>query len=231
MHHHFDLSYNTCVVYIEKEIILVRKSVNNATRATKVIRMIQRNGLTWKEVSTEMKLSVSYLQQILRSYYKSEKAYNNLLAKGRANKKAKKVVESASPKPKKVKPKEIIVVETGYLLNVGPERVLDANLDAYIPYFCIKELQHLLDSPKATETANKVLSLYYRTHFVRPINSWQNDVLFEEPPYCVKPRSYGVVTLCCHLWSMGYAINLLTNSREIEELVNLQGIDVTVVRS
>lgn len=205
------------------------KTNNNATRAKKAIKMINA-GASWEQVCEALHLCKSYIQKIVKSTYKTEKGYNNLLAKAKANKKAideaTRILGATTKSDSEVDDvKEVVVLETGYLLNKGIEGLTG---EFFIPYFCIKELEKLTHS---YGDAEKVLNMVYGMRTITPINLRGREELFEEPSEPVKIRSYGVVAVCCYLWSKGYHVRLLTNSREIEKLANEQGIeDIEVVK-
>lgn len=207
------------------------KTSNNETRVKKAINMINC-GATWNQVCEALNLSKGYIQKIVKRTYKTEKGYNNLLAKAKANKKA--INEAASAitdtesNCKKNNVKEVVVVETGYLLNKGYEGILEEGLELFIPYFCIKELEKLT---YCLRDAEPIINMLYRTNAITPINLWGKEQLFEEPSESVKDRTYGVVAVCCYLWNKGYHVRLMTNSREIEKLANEQGTNgICVVR-
>lgn len=203
---------------------MVKKSVNNQTRAIKIRKLIGA-GSTWEECSNAIGLSVGYLQGITRSSYKNEKAYNNLLAKARANKKAreeeKKVIGADTEEVK-----EVILLETGYILERGIDAILDESLDLFIPFFNIKELEKLSHSYEAAE---KFLTVFYSSRRITSLNLKGREEVFEELPFPVKDRTFGVVAAACYLWAMGYRVRVLTNSIEIESMVKAQGSDEIAV--
>ena len=202
------------------------KSMNNATRASKTIRMIN-GGATWEDVADALDLSVAYVQRIVKENYKREKSYNNLLAKAKANKKAKAeaetIIATEEDAPQKVK--EAIVVETGYLFDRDVEDL--EGEDVFLPAFCVKELEKLRPS---YEVAGQVLAKIRVSRIFTTLNLRNREEIFEYPNYFVKDRSVGVIACCCYLWARGYKVKLLTNSREIEELAMIQGISIDVTR-
>lgn len=122
---------------------------------------------------------------------------------------------------------EVIVVETGYLLSVGVAGLLEQSLDIYMPLFCLRELEKMATnaskiSNSNTKTARELLTVIHSTHRINFVNL-KEEVLFEEPNFELrKLRSYGVVSLCCHLYSHGKTVRLLSNSQEIDKLAELQ---------
>lgn len=209
------------------------KSVSNETRAKKIIRMVNASGMTWEEISEALGLSIKYIQLLARKHYKTETGYKKLLDKARVNKKAKakvkavRLITPVSEAESKKEEREVIVTETGYLLCTGASKILSEELDVYIPFFCVKELEKL---SRDSAVAEEVLKMHYSTERMTSINLKGREVLFEEPRKSVKDRTMGVVALCCYLWSMDYRVRLLTNSKEIQELAEMQGIDISVVK-
>ena len=93
----------------------------------------------------------------------------------------------------------------------------------------LKELKKLTN---CYESAEELLGLYYNGHQpMNVVNLKGREFLFVEPTRPVKDRTYGVTAVCCYLWSEGFKVTLMTNSREIENLVNEQGIGgLTIVK-
>lgn len=211
----------------------MRKSMNNETRATIAICMINKEGATWEDVGTFLGLSDGYCQQIVREHYKGDTSYkmytyNRLLVKARENKKIKTKKELDKIEEDKMSPKKVVVVETGYLIENGIRAIEEEALDMYIPSFNIRELEKL---SKAIQIAEDILLMYHSTNNLISINLRGEEEIFKKPMSQMKDRSIGVVALCCHLWTKGYKVILKTNSREIEELAKMQDIDIDIVRT
>ena len=208
----------------------MKKSANIKTKVLKAIRMIN-HGATWDEVSEALELSIGYIQAKVKEHYKNPNNYNKLLAKARENKKRKeeeaKILEAESKVDDKKETKNVVVViETGYLMNKGV-KALKSKQDIFIPYFNVKELEKLTN---ASAVASEVLKEIYGKRAVTCIKLNQDETVFEKPVREMKNRSYGVVAVACYLWASGYHVKLLTNSREIEELAQLQDIGIEVER-
>lgn len=201
----------------------VNKSRNNETRAAKAIKMIN-GGKTWEDVSEYLGLSIPYIQKLIREHYTRAKNYNNLLKKARENKSKQKKVAEILPEPIE----EALVVDTGYLMEVGIS-ALNQACPLYIPKFCLIELEKLSANYKI---AKDILIAIHSTHSTQVINLRGNEVLFEEPSTPVKDRTKGIVAVATHLWCLFPNVRILTNSREVEILANEQncGINVTYVR-
>lgn len=198
---------------------------NNEKIANKAINMIN-GGASWEQVCKNLYFCKSYIQKIIKGTYKTEKDYNNLLAKAKANKKAideaSRVIIDTESDSEEDEVKEVIVVETGYLMKKGVEGITGENLDIFIPHFCIRELEKLAKSHKI---AKKVLLMFCETITITPINLMRREEILEKPAGPAKIRTYGVVAVCCYLWRKGYRVRLLTNSREIERMANEQCIE------
>lgn len=223
------------------------RTMNNETRAKKAISMIYNDDIkaTWEDVAEVLKLSVSYCRKIVREHYKSETAYNKLLAKARENARLKKAVEkmvSVEVKADEAKAnteikaddesdaegrKTVVLVETGYMLEVGLPGILNESLEVFMPSFNLKELEKLT---RSSQIAEEILKFYYGTHRITAVNLDGKEALFSQPAELVKPRTIGVVAAACHLWANDYRVILKTNSKEVERLAKQQGIDIDVVR-
>lgn len=228
------------------------RTMSNETRAKKMIYMIYNENATWEDVAEALKLCVSYCRKIVREHYKSETAYNKLLAKARENARHKKeadelisVVEVGADEAEvklddefdvlsEVKHqhlveerKNVVLMETGYMLDVGLSGIMNESLDVFMPAFNIKELEKLT---RSIQVAEEILTLYYSTYRITPVHLEGKEELFNQPVELVKPRTIGVVAVACHLWANNYKVILKTNSKEVERLAKQQGIDIDVVR-
>lgn len=203
------------------------KSISNETKAKKIIKMINAFDMTWEEISESLKLTIRYCQSLARKQYKTTTGYNKLLAKARANKKAKASRKIRTDTEAEKEKKEVVVTETGYLLCTGASGILSEELDVYIPLFCVKELMKLSESESG---AKKILNMYHVEKRMTSINLKGREKLLKEPSKPVKDRTKGVVALCCYLSSKNYRVRLLTNSKDIEQLAEMQGIDISVVK-
>lgn len=179
------------------------------------------HGATWEEISSKMGYSITHLQRTVKATYTNVKWYYKLLEKARANKTAKESVENNFNTIH-----EVVVVETGYLLERGVNGLLGHCLQVFIPSFCIRELENL---SKTYPVASEVLTAYWATTSVNAINLTGKEVLYKEPAIPVKSRSYGIVAVAVELESQRKKVRLFTNSREIQRLANEQGCDIDVV--
>lgn len=228
----------------------MKKTMNNETRARKAINMIYNAMATWEDVAEVLQLSVSYCRKIVREHYKSETAYNKLLAKARENERLKKEadkmisveVDADEVKADEAKAntevkaddesdaegrKTVVLVETGYMLDVGLPGILNESLDVFMPSFNLKELEKLT---RSSQIAAEILKCYYGTYRITAVNLDGKEALFSQPAELVKPRTIGVVAAACHLWANDYRVILKTNSKEVERLAKQQGIDIDIVR-
>ena len=211
------------------------KAMSVETRAKKAIDMIRNNSATWERAAEDLDYSVSHIRKIVKEHYKTETGYKKLCNIAKSNKanlkRANAVAFNADPEDLLENTKvatEVVVVETGYLLDNGMASLVEMGLDVYIPAFCIKELEHMVDSYSAAE---ELLTLYWSTHLITSINLRGHEVLRVDPIIPVKARSKGVVATAVELDSLGLKVRLLTNSREIEELAIQQGCNIDVVRT
>lgn len=180
----------------------MEKTMAKKTRLLKTVNMIN-TGSTWSEVEQEFKVTRAYLQKLLRDdYYKTETGYNNLLARARQNEKEK-------------RSKTVIVSETGALFR-GFD--IPRGVKVMIPRFCKKEVwkhafhngvkaQDVINNPKFTWVQREQEFLNVRA---------------EKGSF--KPRTVGIVALCCRLIKEGFAVRCITTSREISELAKLQNL-------
>lgn len=202
----------------------MKKTMNKETKGKKIIHMINREGADWLDVSKALGHTVQYCQKLARSQYKTETGYNKLLAKAKANKKAK---EEAKKLLELNKPTvtEVVVTETGYLMTVGVDGIEKISSDIYVPRFCIKEMEKLA---RESSVAEEVVKYYFESREITAINLKGREELFVEPQEYLKDRSLGVVALCYFLWLRGYNVRLLTTSKEIRELAKLQNLGILI---
>lgn len=219
----------------------MKKTMSKATMSKRAISMIYNEMATWEDVAEALKLSVSYCRKIVKEHYKSENAYNKLLAKARENARLKKEadklisvevdvdeveVDTEVKADDESMRKQVVLVETGYMLDVGLPGILNESLDVFMPSFNLKELDKLT---RSVHTAEEILTFYYSTYRITPIHLDGKEKLFCQPVELVKPRTIGVVAAACHLWENNYKVILKTNSKEVESLAKQQGIDIDVV--
>ena len=227
---------------------MMKRTMSNETRATRAIKMIYNAMATWEDVAEVLKISVSHCRKIVREHYKSKTAYNKLLAKARENARLKKEADKlisvevdadevktdeaevdtevkADDESKTEERKQVVLVETGYMLDVGLPEILNESLDVFMPSFNLKELEKLT---RSVQVAEEILTLYYSTYRITPVQLKEEE-LFSKPVELVKPRTVGVVAAACHLWANNYRVVLKTNSKEVERLAKQQGIDIDVV--
>ena len=126
--------------------------------------------------------------------------------------------------------KEVILAETGYLMEIGFDSILESGQDVFVPYFCINELKKI---SKSDLTAVDLLKTFWKTEKIGAVDiRWQEE-LKVIPNYSVKNRSWGIVATAIFLIEeMEYKVHLFTNSSEIVALAKLQycGIDVVKVK-
>ena len=226
----------------------MKRTMSNETRATRANKMIYNAMATWEDVAEVIKFSVTHCRKIVREHYKSKTAYNKLLAKARENARLKKEADKlisvevdadevktddaevdtevkADDESKTEERKQVVLVETGYMLDVGLPGILNESLDVFMPSFNLKELEKLT---RSVQVAEEILTLYYSTYRITPVQLKEEE-LFSKPVELVKPRTVGVVAAACHLWANNYRVVLKTNSKEVERLAKQQGIDIDVV--
>ncbi len=227
----------------------MKKTMSKETMTKRAISMIYNEMATWEDVAEALKLSVSYCRKIVKEHYKSETAYNKLLAKARENARLKKEADKlisvevdademktdeaevdtevkADDESKTEERKQVVLVETGYMLDVGIPGILNESLDVFMPSFNLKELEKLT---RSVQVAEELLTFYYSTYRITPIHLDGKEKLFSQPVELVKPRTIGIVAVACHLWNNNYKVILKTNSKEVESLAKQQGIDIDVV--
>ena len=221
----------------------MKKTMSKETMAKRAISMIYNEMATWEDVAEALKLSVSYCRKIVKEHYKSETAYNKLLAKARENARLKKEADKlisvevdadeaevdtevkADDESMTEERKQVVLVETGYMLDVGLPGILNESLDVFMPSFNLKELDKLT---RSVQVAEEILTFYYSTYRIAPVQLKEEE-LFSKPVELEKSRTIGVVAAACHLWANNYRVILKTNSKEVERLAKQQGIDIDVV--
>ena len=210
----------------------MKKTMSKATMSKRAISMIYNEMATWEDVAEALKLSVSYCRKIVKEHYKSE----NARLKKEADKLISVEVDADEVKTDEAEVdtevkaddesrKQVVLVETGYMLDVGLPGILNESLDVFMPSFNLKELEKLT---RSVQVAEEILTLYYSTYRITPVQLKEEE-LFSKPVELVKPRTIGVVAAACHLWANNYRVVLKTNSKEVERLAKQQGIDIDVV--
>ena len=212
------------------------KTMCKETKIKKAISLIN-SGKTWEEVSDLLGNSVAYLQKIVRESYKTPTRYNNLLKKARENKKTaemQSVTEEIEPVNVDVvneveEEEEVILVETGYLLENGISVITGNVLPIYIPSFCLRELDKMArDDIKAEEILLVINSIHISTTNLKGIEREYIKVLPTTP---VKDRIKGITAAAVYLSTQYPHVRVLTNSYEVEKMIRMQnceGINIIV---
>ena len=206
------------------------KTMSKQTKIKRIIGMINA-GKTWEECSEILGHSVAYLQKIVRESYKTPTRYNNLLKKARENKKnaeMQSVTKEIEPVNVDVvdeveEEEEVILVETGYLLEKGVSVITGNVLPIYIPSFCIFELKKMArDDKKAKEILLAINSVSIETTHLKGKEFEYLKVL---PHTAVKDRSKGITAAAVYLSTQYPHVRVLTNSYEVEKMIRMQNCD------
>lgn len=196
----------------------MKKMLDVTAMTAKAIRMINREGATWEDLSEMFSLSKGYIQKCVHKSYSREGDYQNLLNKARQNKDAKQQAESQK---KEQEIEEVILVDTGFVKRAGVKWLMQQSLPLYIPAFCIRELERM---SRKDPVAEQVLTFYWSTRRMSSIELNGKEILLEEPKFPLrKARSRGVVAVAVNLLSLGKKVRLYTNSLEVEQLALHQG--------
>lgn len=203
-------------------------NVAETTMMAKVRNYIYNMHLTWEEIADIFGVSVGYLRyHKVKPYYKVRLKYYEKLCKAeRLNKKSKantSSIISVDVQPTPIK--EVLIIETGSVIDLGLKGILEYGMDTYISEFCLRELSRISESANAEE-----FLAFYKDAKINSINMRNQEVLYVDPTDDVKNRSVGVVALAVYMHAAGYKVRLVTNSREIERLAILQGCDIDVTR-
>lgn len=191
----------------------MKKMLDVTAMTAKAIRMINREGATWEDLSEMFSLSKGYIQKCVHKSYSREGDYQNLLNKARQNKDAKQQAESQK---KEQEIEEVILVDTGFVKRAGVKWLMQQSLPLYIPAFCIRELERM---SRKDPVAKQVLTFYWSTRRMSSIELNGKEILLKELSKPLKkPRSRGVVAVAVKLYSLGNKVRLYTNSFEVEQL-------------
>ena len=192
----------------------MKKMLDVTAMTAKAIRMINREGATWKDLSEMFSLSIVHIQRCVRNSYSRNGDYQNLLEKARQNKAAKQQAESQKAEPEINE--EVILVDTGFVKRAGVKWLMQQSLPLYIPAFCIRELERMSEE---SSVAKQVLTFYWSTRRMSSIELNGKELLLKEPKSPLrKARSRGVVAVAVKLYSLGKKVRLYTNSFEVEQL-------------
>lgn len=198
---------------------MAKRIFTRNSMAFKCRRLINQEGATWEDLAEMFGLSIKTLQKYVRESYYREGDYKNLLKKARLNKAAKQMSEAVLTQ----EIDEVILVDTGFLMHAGVAWIMQQSLDIYIPAFCIRELEGL---SKSHQEAEDLLTYYWSSRRIAPIDLYGEEKLWEEPVVPVrKPRIRGIVAVAVKLASLGKKVRLYTNSKPIEWLALHQGSD------
>ena len=200
------------------------KTMSKQTKIKRSIGMINA-GKTWEECSEILGHSVAYLQKIVRESYKTPTRYNNLLKKARENKKTaemQSVTEEIEPVNVEEE-EEVILVETGYLLENGISVITGNVLPIYIPSFCLRELDKMArDDIKAEEILLVINSIHISTTNLKGIEREYIKVLPTTP---VKDRIKGITAAAVYLSTQYPHVRVLTYSYEVDKMIRMQNCD------
>ena len=207
------------------------------TKIKKAISLINA-GKTWEECSEILGNSVAYLQKIVRESYKTPTRYNNLLRKARENKKANEQMSEPMVKDVEVKveaaesievfdefeeDEEVILVETGYLLEAGISVFTQNVLPIFIPSFCINELDKMA---KDNEKAKEIIMAIMSTNAVQQTNLRGYEYVYiRRPSFEYKSRSKGIAAAAKYLAECYSNVRVLTNSYEVERILKEQNCE------
>ena len=207
------------------------------TKIKKAISLINA-GKTWEECSEILGNSVAYLQKIVRESYKTPTRYNNLLRKARENKKANEQMSEPMVKDVEVKveaaesievfdefeeDEEVILVETGYLLEAGISVFTQNVLPIFIPSFCINELDKMA---KDNEKAKEIIMAIMSTNAVQQTNLRGYEYVYiRRPSFEYKSRSKGIAAAAKYLAECYSHVRVLTNSYEVERILKEQNCE------
>ena len=210
------------------------KTMCKETKIKKAISLINA-GKTWEECSEILGNSVAYLQKIVRESYKTPTRYNNLLRKARENKKANEQMSEPMVKDVEVKveaaesievfdefeeDEEVILVETGYLLEAGISVFTQNVLPIFIPSFCINELDKMA---KDNEKAKEIIMAIMSTNAVQQTNLRGYEYVYiKRPSFEYKSRSKGIAAAAKYLAECYPHVRVLTNSYEVVRILEEQ---------
>ncbi len=160
------------------------------------------NGFTWDDLEREFDLTRSYMQNCLREHFENDKRkYKVLLAVARSNEKG----------------KVIYIAETGVL--IGHPAIFRNKNRIFVPNFCRKEIANL--QVRNNEDYTDIIK--------HPKICWSEigwESITTIPNRNMKHRTIGITAFSCTIAKRNKetAVKLYTNSRDIEELVNVQNI-------
>ena len=136
-------------------------------------------------------------------------------------KKAEELIKKAKQYQKQEeKKKEVLVLETSYLLGAGFPDTDNKNI--FLPKMCLEELEQVqANNEKAKEVLlyhwNKMVLIELKSQFL-----YNNSANVEE-------RSRVVISICVRLMTLGFNVSLYTKSKEIKSLAKLQKCGINVV--
>ena len=203
----------------------------SSTRRRQVAHAIRYEHATWKFLEERFGVTRGMLQKELRQGYPVKKElYRELLRMARSNE------SYGQEDPSTPASKEVTVLETGYLMEVGPQglqKLCSTEVPLVLPRFCVNELNKLATrftvAQEVVDLLERVIPSRITLVEIRP----KDEILYEEPLEEMRARTLGVVAVAVDLDYHGNKVNILTNSGEILKLVRIQGdtdISVTLVK-
>jgi hypothetical protein len=154
--------------------------LNIETVMARVRNAIYNSHLVWEEVAALFDTSVRNLRyNYVKPYYTVKLgSYKQLCEQeriNRANRKITSIVIAADDEP--ATKQQVLVIETGSVIELGIDGILKYGLNAYIPEFCIRELSKLSE----TANAEAFLSSYKEESSITVINMRNREVLYVDP--------------------------------------------------
>ena len=121
----------------------------------------------------------------------------------------------------------VVVVETGVLINHFEEvKKLARRMEVYSHQLCQIEIKKI---PNISDEVKKKLLSWEKLNWV-PRDGRENLVVIPKTDERVKPRVFGIVSVCCNFRKTGKQVITLTTSRHIASFSEAQGLGIKVIK-
>lgn len=209
------------------------KKIKYRNAAVKYAKDAIRHSLAfWEEIAQKYDVTVDTIKRYVReSYTVQKKRWKELCEKEKENHIIRQKLAEVLPDPKD-DVQEVILADTGFLMDKGVKWIMEQSLDIYVSEMTIRELTTLSQSYKGAED---ILLYYWSTHRIISIDLYGDEFLWEEPEIPPKKRrTRNIVAVAVWLDVDEKKVRLYSNSRAVVNLAKLQNsenIDAVYVES
>lgn len=173
----------------------------------------------WEEIAQKYDVTVETIKKYVReSYPTKKKLWKDLCQKEKENHIIRQKLAEVLPDPSDVQ--EVILADTGFLMDKGIKWIMDQSLDIYVSEMTVRELDTLSNS---YQIARDLLSFYWSTRRLICVDLNGKEELYVEPHKPLKKsRTRNIVAVAVRLDKNGKKVRLYSNSYAVVELAEFQ---------